>query len=210
MSTSGRWMVAGLVLVVAIVTALALELRGGDAGQTLPTGTGRAPGSADLAALRVRADLPPCPAGPNQPGPPLLRNVSVSCLADGRPVDPAREVAGRAVLLNLWAYWCGPCADELPAMMAYQRRAGAAVTVITVHEDPDEAAALSMLADLDVRLTTWQDGDRRVAAAVGAPNVMPTTVLLRPDGSVAAILPRAFANADEIAAAVDDRLGRRR
>ena len=31
---------------------------------------------------------------------------------------------------------------------------------------------------------------------------MPATVVLRPDGSVAEILPRSFASADEIAAAV--------
>jgi hypothetical protein len=31
---------------------------------------------------------------------------------------------------------------------------------------------------------------------------MPATVVLRPDGSVAQTLPRAFSNADEIAAAV--------
>ena len=47
-----------------------------------------------------------------------------------------------------------------------------------------------------------QDGQRRVAAALGVPNVMPATVVLRADGTVAAILPQAFTSADEIAAAV--------
>jgi hypothetical protein len=39
------------------------------------------------------------------------------------------------------------------------------------------------------------------------PNVMPATVVLRSDGSVAEILPRSFANADEIAAAVGPQIG---
>jgi hypothetical protein len=39
------------------------------------------------------------------------------------------------------------------------------------------------------------------------PNVVPTSVLLRSDGSVAAILPRPFASADEIATAVDQTMG---
>jgi hypothetical protein len=63
------------------------------------------------------------------------------------------------------------------------------------------------LAELGVRLPAWQDGDRRIAAALGVPNVMPATVVLRSDGSVAGILPRAFTNADDIAAAVDQTLG---
>jgi hypothetical protein len=36
---------------------------------------------------------------------------------------------------------------------------------------------------------------------------MPASVVLRSDGSVAANLPRSFVSADEIAAAVDEKLG---
>jgi peroxiredoxin len=62
------------------------------------------------------------------------------------------------------------------------------------------------MADLGVRLPVLQDGQRSIAAALGVPNVMPATVVLRRDGSVAEILLRAFTNADEIAAAVDSAL----
>jgi thiol-disulfide isomerase/thioredoxin len=122
-------------------------------------------------------------------------------------VDVARVVEGRTVVLNLWAYWCGPCADELPAMAEYQRRMGPAVTVLTVHQDENETAALTRLAELGVHLPTLQDGRRLVAAALKVPNVMPATVVLRSDGSVAEVLPRSFATADEIAAAVDPKIG---
>lgn len=128
----------------------------------------------------------------------------MECAADGSVVDAARALNGRRVVLNLWAYWCGPCATELPAMAEYQRRVGSAVTVVSVHQDENETAALLRLAELGVRLPTFQDGRRRLAAALRVPNVMPATVVLRPDGSVAQTLPRAFASADEIAAAVGD------
>jgi thiol-disulfide isomerase/thioredoxin len=205
MSTSTRWTVAVLVLVAVIIVALALELR-----EPSPTGTPNAvspPTSADLDALRRSADLPPCPSRAPAPVAQPLQGVQVQCLADGMPVDAGRAVAGRTVLLNLWAYWCAPCAVELPAMAEYQRRVGNKLVVITVHQDRDAAAALSRLADWGVRLPTWQDGERRVAAALHVPNVVPTTVLLRPDGSVADILPRPFASADEIAAAVGQTMG---
>jgi thiol-disulfide isomerase/thioredoxin len=128
-------------------------------------------------------------------------------VANGSPVDVGRVVAGRNVVLNLWAYWCGPCADELPAMAEYQRRMGPAVTVLTVHQDENETAALLRLAELGVRLPTLQDGRRLVAAALDVPNVMPATVVLRSDGTVAEILPRTFTSADEIAAAVNPQIG---
>jgi hypothetical protein len=75
-----------------------------------------------------------------------------------------------------------------------------------VHQDENEAAGLLRLAELGVRLPTLQDGRRLIAAALSVPNVMPATVVLRSDGTVAEVLPRSFATADEIAAAVNPRI----
>jgi thiol-disulfide isomerase/thioredoxin len=202
---------AVLVVVVALGVGLWVQLdRSGPTGGPSPA-PAREHRDADtpeaLAEPRARADLAPCPAdGPGE-GPPKLRGVTVECAGDGKEVDVAEALAGRTVVLNLWAYWCGPCADELPAMAEYQRRMGPAVTVVTVHQDENETAGLLRLAELGVRLPTLQDGRRLIAAALQVPNVMPATVVLRPDGSVAEILPRSFASADDIAAAVGPQIG---
>lgn len=211
MSTSTRWTVAVLAVVAALVVALGLQLRQ-DGGAPTPGGPGQARPHRDadtaeaLAQPRARADLMPCPSPGAAPGPQALRGIDLECAGDGSTVDVAPALAGRPVVLNLWAYWCGPCADELPAMAEYQRRAGPGVTVVTVHQDENETAALLRLAELGVRLPTLQDGRRLIAAALRVPNVMPATVVLRADGTVAQILPRSFANADEIAAAIDPSL----
>lgn len=160
-----------------------------------------------LAGPRARADLPGCPAPSAGPGPAALHGITLECAGNGEPVDVAKAVAGRVVVLNLWAYWCAPCTEELPAMAEYQRRMGSAVTVLTVHQDENETAALLRLAELGVRLPTLQDGRRLIAAALRVPNVMPATVVLRADGSVADVLPRSFTSADEIAAAVNSQIG---
>ncbi len=212
MSTSTRWTVAVMVVVVALGVALWTQLRddgsptgsmaGGDARDRRDADTAEA-----LAGPRARADLPPCPQAGSGPGPERLRGITLECAGDGTSVRVAKAVAGRTTVLNLWAYWCAPCAEELPAMAEYQRRAGPDVTVLTVHQDENEAAALLRLAELGVRLPTLQDGRRLVAAALAVPNVMPATVVLRADGSVAEVLPRSFASADEIAAAVGPKVG---
>jgi thiol-disulfide isomerase/thioredoxin len=208
MSPRIGWTIVILAAIAALLGALMVELRNTYHLSTPPStsGSSREHRDADtpaaLAGPRQRADLPPCPAAGNSAGPPALRGITVECAADGSTVDVARALAGRRVVLNLWAYWCQPCKAELPAMAEYQRRVGSDVTVVTVHQDENETAALLRLAQLDVRLPTLQDGRRRVAAALRVPNVMPATVVLASDGSVAQTLPRAFATADEIAAAV--------
>ncbi len=208
MSIRTRWTVAILVVVVALLAALAVELGDKSDSVSTPSSTAQnrehrdADTPAALAGSRRRANLPPCPAAGDASGPAALRGITAECAADGSVVDVARALAGRRVVLNLWAYWCGPCQDELPAMAEYQRRVGPKITVLTVHQDENETAALLRLAQLGVRLPTLQDGRRRIAAALRVPNVMPATVVLASDGSVAQTLPRAFATADEIAAAV--------
>jgi thiol-disulfide isomerase/thioredoxin len=212
MRTSTRWTIAVMVVVVALGAALWMQLdEDGPAPGTGGVDTARDRRDADtaeaLAEPRARADLPPCPTPGASAGPASLRGITLECAGDGSTVDVAAALAGRTVVLNLWAYWCAPCAEELPAMAEYQRRVGPEVTVLTVHQDENETAALLRLAELGVRLPTLQDGRRLIAAALRVPNVMPATVVLRADGSVAEILPRSFTSADEIAAAVNPQIG---
>ncbi|MGE2834104.1 TlpA family protein disulfide reductase [Mycobacterium sp. SMC-4] len=213
MSTSARWSVVALVVVMALAAALWTELGGDRDAGTASTETTSARDRRDadtpeaLAEPRRRADLAPCPPAGSGPGPEALRGLVLECAGDGSRVDVAAALAGRPAVVNLWAYWCGPCTDELPAMAEFQRRVGPEVTVLTVHQDENEQAALLRLAELDVHLPTLQDGRRAIAAALRVPNVMPATVVLRADGSVAEILPRSFATADEIAEAVQPTIG---
>jgi cytochrome c biogenesis protein CcmG/thiol:disulfide interchange protein DsbE len=53
---------------------------------------------------------------------------------------------GKVVLLDIWASWCVPCKDELPALDDLAHRLGdAGVEVIAVSIDEDRAAAEQFL-----------------------------------------------------------------
>ncbi|MFC4376787.1 TlpA family protein disulfide reductase [Nocardia halotolerans] len=201
-----RWALAALILVVAASVALWPR---GDSG----TGTGETrqtsqqpPGVS--AEQRAAAGLAPCPApAPGAPAAGPLAGLTFECLADGAPMDLTAALAGKPALLNLWAYWCGPCATELPHLQEFAQRAGPALTVLTVHSDPDQAKALARLSGLDITLPGISDPQAQVRSAVGAPAVLPVSVLLRPDGTVASVEVRSFADVADIVDTVSAKLG---
>ncbi|MBW0269578.1 thioredoxin, partial [Nocardia sp. MH4] len=159
------------------------------------------------AEQRAAAGLAPCPAQAQAPGSGPLAGISLHCLADGAPVDLAAALGGKPALLNLWAYWCGPCAVELPHLQEFAQRAGSQLTVLTVHSDPDEVKALSRLDGLGVTLPGVEDPRASVRTAVGAPAVLPVSVLVRADGTIASVEVRTFADVADIADTVAEELG---
>ncbi|WP_416382404.1 TlpA family protein disulfide reductase [Nocardia transvalensis] len=185
-----------------------------------PAATAAASSADPQAAPQAASSPPAAQAAPSAPaaqaslsspaplaGQGALAGLTLGCLADGRPVDLGAALAGRPALLNLWSYWCEPCAHELPALQEFAARAGAAITVLTVHSDPDEAKALARLTDLQVHLPGVEDGAAQVRNAVRAPAVQPVSVLIRADGSVAKLVVRPFRDVDDIAATVAAELG---
>ncbi|GAB4582560.1 hypothetical protein Ntsu_03920 [Nocardia sp. IFM 10818] len=194
-----------MVVAVAVAIVVAGVVASDDNDRVLdaaPTAETVAP------ADRAAAALAACPQPTGAPvGDSPLRGLTLDCLADGIPVDLAAALAGKPALLNLWAYWCGPCAEELPMLQQFSQQAGDAITVLTVHSDPGIAKGLSRLTGLGIHLPGVADPNAQVRKAVGAPAVLPVSVLLRADGTVAKVEVRAFASVDDIAGTVAAELG---
>jgi len=95
---------------------------------------------------------------------------------------------GKTVLLNLWATWCVPCRQEMPALDALQDKLGGPdfqVVAINIDtRDPDKPLAWLKAAGVD-KLGYFNDPSAKVfqdLKAVGKAFGMPTTLLVDPDG----------------------------
>lgn len=205
-SASLRWAILVAVVLIGLTVAIWPRDRAPESAPPAAAPSTSVDPAAEAAA-RIQAALPPCPAPSGARGQGPLNGTTLTCLADGRPMDLGAALAGRPVLLNIWAYWCGPCRAELPALAEFAQRAGDRVTVLTVHADPNTSAGLALLTELKVALPTVADPQSVVATRTGAPRAYPVTVLLRPDGRVAAVHARPFDSAEEIAAVVRTELG---
>lgn len=96
------------------------------------------------------------------------------------------DYRGRAVLLNVWATWCGPCIGEMPSLAAFAKAARAAgIVVLPVSIDRNGADAVrpffarSRIEGLPVLADA--DGSTRRAFSIGA---VPVTFLVAADGTV--------------------------
>ncbi len=61
----------------------------------------------------------------------------------------------KAVLVNLWATWCGPCVEEFPHIVELQRKYRDQLKVIFVSADFDRKTAIEFLKKQGVDWTTY-------------------------------------------------------
>jgi thiol-disulfide isomerase/thioredoxin len=120
-----------------------------------------------------------------------LAGVSLPCLTDGGgtgTVPLGAALSGRPTLVNVWAWWCQPCRAELP-VLAETAAKHPEWNIVGVHAAERGQAGADMLADLGVRLPSFQDSDGAVAAAAELPAVVPVSVIYRGDGTRVTLHP---------------------
>jgi len=133
---------------------------------------------------------------------PLISEMPVFTLRtlDGTPVRSA-DFAGKVVLLNFWATWCGPCKEEMPALDRLRRRfAGKDVVLLTVTTDHQREGIQAFLQGLGLGLPVLLDEDKDVSDRFMVRG-LPTTVVIGKDGQVAgrAVGPREWDGPEAVA-----------
>jgi thiol-disulfide isomerase/thioredoxin len=166
--TIATWIMTGVIMIAGSAAAWA--------GNTAPDATSQAP--ARLLARGAMANFsflaPPTPA----PAVPFRRE-------NGDDVRLA-DFAGKVVLVNFWATWCGPCRREMPALDRLQAMLGGNdFQVLAISLDRKGApVARKFMDEVAARhLPLFVDPKSRLSRAMGALG-LPTSMLLDRAGRV--------------------------
>jgi len=101
----------------------------------------------------------------------------------------AHSQEGYWQIVNYWSEWCAPCRIEIPMFNALAQElefANVRVVGINFDEDPRDVT-LDIAEEMGIKFRTLTL-EESASLALRAPDVMPTTYILKPDGAVAAKL----------------------
>jgi len=128
----------------------------------------------------------PDPNGAAVSGPAALAGAPAQSFdvrrTDGRQ-DSLARYHGRVVLLNLWATWCPPCQQEMPALERFAQENARRVVVLGVDEGESAAAAGAYAREHGVTFPILVDEQQqygRTYRGIG----LPTSVIVGRDGRV--------------------------
>lgn len=94
------------------------------------------------------------------------------------------DLEGKAVLINFWGSWCGPCKKEMPAIQsAYDQYKDQNFEVITINIQEAEITANNFMEQNNISLLVAMDKDGQVYDAYNVYN-LPASFFLNPDGTV--------------------------
>ncbi|MBC8019941.1 MAG: TlpA family protein disulfide reductase, partial [Methyloceanibacter sp.] len=114
-----------------------------------------------------------------------------------------RDFKGKVVLLNIWAIWCVPCREEMPALDGLETRLGGkdfAVVAVNIDKGGSEKAASFLKETGAIHLPLYTDPTGKLFATLKAVG-MPTTLIIDRAGKEIARLvgPADWASPEAIA-----------
>jgi thiol-disulfide isomerase/thioredoxin len=96
-------------------------------------------------------------------------------------------LAGKVVLVDFFASWCGPCKDSFPAMeKLHQKYSSQGLVIVAINLDKKAEDMQSFLKEHPVTFATVRDGSYKLVNEVKIPT-MPSSFLLDRSGKVVAL-----------------------
>lgn len=137
-----------------------------------------------LGAFLVGLALP-LQAGAEEPARPAVAKFEGKDLA-GKRVRP-QDFAGKVVIVNFWATWCGPCKQELPFLQKFYEQYGpeGLVVLAVATDDASTSSRVKGAAQqLGLKMPVVLDTDGAITAALNPRGNNPFTVYVDHQGRV--------------------------
>ena len=92
------------------------------------------------------------------------------------------ELRGRWVVLNYWATWCAPCRKEMPELSDLHEQRDDIIVLGLAFEDTEPAEFEAFLEEFHASYPILLIDVYAPPEPFGAPRVLPTTIILDPEG----------------------------
>ncbi|MBA0447242.1 TlpA family protein disulfide reductase [Stenotrophomonas maltophilia] len=104
---------------------------------------------------------------------------------EGQPLDLRQRFAGRPLLVNVWASWCGPCVEEMPELARFAHAQGDdGVQVLGLALDtPEDVRRFLLQVPVDYPIVIETPGPRDASVQLGnSRGLLPYSVLFDAQG----------------------------
>ena len=200
------YLVAAIIAAIAGFATVYLSFAPSDNGRPGNQESSAAGGESELTAGAATSPL----AG-------LNKGAMAALLIKPKPVDlpeftfadaedktkSLADFRGKVVLLNIWATWCVPCREEMPAFAALQTKHGGKdfeVVAINIDKGGPEKAAAFLKETGATNLALYTDPTGKLFATLKAVGMPPTLLIDREGKEIARLVgPADWASPDAIA-----------
>jgi thiol-disulfide isomerase/thioredoxin len=126
--------------------------------------------SSNLSAIPVKVDYPA----------PKLALTDL----EGNPTDLA-NYRGQVVLVNLWATWCPPCKEEMPALETfYRRHANDGFAIVAVNDGDPMSDVVQFVEDYSLTFPVWLDPTYTATEKAFKTLNLPSSFVINRDGQI--------------------------